>query len=64
MTYCVGMLLDDGFVMTADTPVNTGVGNVGKFKKLHTWQKFGSSLFVPLMAGNLAVTKMAVNLLG
>jgi putative proteasome-type protease len=64
MTYCVGMVLDDGLVMAADTRINTGVGNAGKFKKLQTWQKFSKSLFVPLMVNNLAVTKMAVNLLG
>jgi predicted proteasome-type protease len=64
MTYRVGMIFDDGFVMTADSPIKTGVGNVGKFKKLHTWQKFGKSLFVQLMAGNPTVTQMVVNLLG
>jgi putative proteasome-type protease len=63
MTYCVGMLLDEGFVMAADTRTNAGVDNVGKFKKLHTWQKSGESLFVLLTAGNLAVTQAVVSLL-
>ena len=64
MTYCVGMLLDEGLVMAADTRTNAGVDNVGKFKKLHTWQKPGESLFVLLTAGNLAVTQAVVSLLG
>ena len=63
MTYCVGMLLEDGLVMAADTRTNAGVDNVGKFKKLHTWQKSGESLFVLLTAGNLAVTQAVVSLL-
>ncbi|MDO8352448.1 MAG: peptidase, partial [Aestuariivirga sp.] len=63
MTYCVGMLLDEGLVMAADTRTNAGVDNVGKFKKLHTWQKPGESLFVLLTAGNLAVTQAVVSLL-
>jgi putative proteasome-type protease len=63
MTYCVGMLLDEGFVMAADTRTNAGVDNVGKFKKLHTWQKAGHGLFVLLTAGNLAVTQAVVSLL-
>ncbi len=63
MTYCVGMLLDDGLVMAADTRTNAGVDNVGKFKKLHTWQKSGECLFVLLTAGNLAVTQAVVSLL-
>ena len=63
MTYCVGMLLDEGLVMAADTRTNAGVDNVGRFKKLHTWQKPGECLFVLLTAGNLAVTQAVVSLL-
>ena len=63
MTYCVGMLLDEGLVMAADTRTNAGVDNVGCFKKLHTWQKPGECLFVLLTAGNLAVTQAVVSLL-
>ena len=43
MTYCVGMLIDEGLVMAADTRTNAGVDNVGKFKKLHTWSKPGQA---------------------
>jgi putative proteasome-type protease len=57
------MLLDEGFVMAADTRTNAGVDNVGRFKKLHTWQKPGECLFVLLTAGNLAVTQAVVSLL-
>lgn len=63
MTYCVGMLLDKGLVMAADTRTNAGVDNVGKFKKLHVWEKPGERIFVLLTAGNLAVTQAAVSIL-
>jgi putative proteasome-type protease len=61
MTYCVGLLLDEGLVMAADTRTNAGVDNVGKFKKLYTWEKPGQSVFVLLTAGNLAITQAVVS---
>lgn len=63
MTYCVGLLLDQGLVMAADTRTNAGMDNVGKFKKLHTWSKPGERVFTLLTAGNLAVTQAVVSLL-
>ncbi len=63
MTYCVGMLLDDGLVMAADTRTNAGVDNVGKFKKLHTWSIPGERVLVLLTAGNLAVTQAVASML-
>ncbi len=63
MTYCVGMLLDEGLVMAADTRTNAGLDSVGKFKKLHCWTNTGKSVFTLLTAGNLAVTQAVVSLL-
>ena len=63
MTYCVGLLLDDGVVMAADTRTNAGVDNVGKYKKLYTWEKPGEAVFVLLTAGNLAITQAVVSML-
>lgn len=63
MTYCVGMLLDKGLVMAADTRTNAGVDNVGKFKKLYTWVFPDDRVLVLLTAGNLAVTQAVVNVL-
>ncbi len=64
MTYCVGMLLDKGLVMAADTRTNAGVDNVGRFKKLYTWEFSGERVFVLLTAGNLAVTQAVAKTLG
>jgi putative proteasome-type protease len=63
MTYCVGMLLEKGLVMAADTRTNAGVDNVGRFKKLHTWEYPGERVFVLLTAGNLAVTQAVTSML-
>jgi putative proteasome-type protease len=63
MTYCVGMLLDKGLVMAADTRTNAGVDNVGKFKKLYAWEFPGERVFVLLTAGNLAVTQAVVSMI-
>lgn len=63
MTYCVGMLLDEGLVMAADTRTNAGVDNVGKFKKLYVWEKEGHAVFILLTAGNLAITQAVVSML-
>ena len=63
MTYCVGMLLEKGLVMAADTRTNAGVDNVGKFKKLYTWEFPGKRTFVLLTAGNLAVTQAVTSML-
>ena len=63
MTYCVGMLLDQGLVMAADTRTNAGLDSVGKFKKLHCWANPGKSVFTLLTAGNLAVTQAVISLL-
>jgi putative proteasome-type protease len=64
MTYCVGMLLEKGLVMAADTRTNAGVDNVGRFKKLYTWQVPGDRVYILLTAGNLAVTQSVVSLIG
>jgi putative proteasome-type protease len=63
MTYCVGMLLEKGLVMAADTRTNAGVDNVGRFKKLYTWEFPGNRVYILLTAGNLAVTQAVVSLI-
>ena len=63
MTYCVGMLLDRGLVMAADTRTNAGIDNVGRFKKIHCWINEGKGVYVLLSAGNLAFTQSIVNIM-
>jgi putative proteasome-type protease len=60
MTYCVGILVEDGLVMMADTRTNAGLDNVATFRKLHVFEKPGEKLLSLCTAGNLAVTQAVV----
>jgi putative proteasome-type protease len=63
MTYCVGLKLDRGLVMAADTRTNAGLDNISTFRKLHTFEVPGERVFILMSAGNLAVTQAVVSLL-
>ena len=64
MTYGVGMVLEGGLVLAADTRTNAGVDNIATFKKLHVWERKGERVLMLVTAGNLAVAQAAVALLG
>src|SRR3546814_6425386 len=56
MTYCVGMLIEAGLVMMADTRTNAGVDNNSVYRKLHIYE--GDDRFIAIAtAGNLSVTQ-------
>jgi putative proteasome-type protease len=57
MTYCVGLLLDDGLVMASDSRTNAGVDYISSYSKLHLFQPAPDRLFVVLAAGSLATTR-------
>ncbi len=42
MTYCVGILVEGGLVMIADTRTNAGVDNIATFRKLHLFEVPGA----------------------
>ncbi|WP_420337249.1 peptidase [Roseibium sp.] len=63
MTYCVGIKLDRGLVLAADTRTNAGIDNIASFKKLHVWENTGERVITLLSSGNLAVTQAVVSLL-
>ncbi|HRQ63743.1 MAG TPA: peptidase [Xanthomonadaceae bacterium] len=63
MTYCVGLYLDEGLVMLADTRTNGGMDNIACFSKLHVFHKPGERLIAVATAGNLAVSQAVVNLI-
>ena len=63
MTYCVGMLLNDGLVMVSDSRTNAGVDNVAIYRKMHVWEKKGDRVIVLMTAGNLSVSQSIVTLL-
>jgi putative proteasome-type protease len=63
MTYCVGLKLDRGLVLAADTRTNAGVDNIASFKKLQVWEQEDERVITLLSSGNLAVTQAVVSLL-
>ena len=63
MTYCCGILVDDGLVMIADTRTNAGLDNVSTFRKLTIFERTGQHVMMLASAGNLSVTQSVVNLI-
>ena len=63
MTYCAGILVQDGLVMMADTRTNAGLDDVSTFRKLHMFSWPGERSFALSTAGNLSVTQSVVSLL-
>lgn len=63
MTYCVGMLLDEGLVFMSDTRTNAGLDDVATAKKMTIWSKPGERVITLMTAGNLATTQAVVSLL-
>lgn len=63
MTYCVGILVQDGLVMMADTRTNAGLDDISTFRKLHVFSWPGDRTFGLMTAGNLSITQSVVSLL-
>ena len=61
MTYCLGLALDEGLVMAADSRTNAGIDYVTTYSKLHVFQPAADRIFVLLSAGNLATTQEVIN---
>ena len=61
MTYCIGILLDEGLVLASDTRTNAGVDQVAIFPKMHKFEVPGERIIVLLTAGNLAITQSVVS---
>ncbi len=63
MTYCVGILVDEGLVMIADTRTNAGVDNIATYRKLHLFERPGERFVALASAGNLAASQAVLSLL-
>lgn len=61
MTYCVGLLLDQGLVMASDTRTNAGVDQVAVFPKMNVFDVPGERVITLMTAGNLAITQAVIN---
>ncbi|MET0427044.1 MAG: peptidase [Microvirga sp.] len=63
MTYCVGILVNEGLVMIGDTRTNAGVDNIATFRKLHVFEVPGERVIALSTAGNLSISQTAFSLL-
>ncbi|MHB1204250.1 MAG: peptidase, partial [Rhodospirillaceae bacterium] len=63
MTYCVGILLNDGLVMISDTRTNAGIDNISTFRKLHMFENPGERCMAVASSGNLSITQSVMSLL-
>ncbi len=57
MTYCVGLLLNEGMVCLSDTRTNAGLDNISTYRKMFTFEVPGDRVIVIMTAGSLSVTQ-------
>lgn len=63
MTYCVGVLLNDGIVLASDSRTHAGVDNFATFCKMTVFERAEDRVIVLLSSGNLAGTQSVINVL-
>lgn len=63
MTYCVGVLLNDGLVLASDSRTNAGVDNFATFCKMTVLERANDRVIVLLSSGNLAGTQAVISVL-
>jgi len=57
MTYCVGLLLNDGMVLLSDTRTNAGLDNIATYRKMYFFEDPGDRVIVIMTAGSLSVSQ-------
>ena len=60
MTYCVGILLNEGLVMLSDTRTNAGLDNIAIYRKMFVFEKPGDRAICIMTAGSLSVTQTTI----
>jgi putative proteasome-type protease len=63
MTYCVGVVLNDGMIFASDSRTHAEVDNFSKFCKMTTFESPGERVIVLLSSGSLAGTQAIISLL-
>ncbi|QHQ36814.1 peptidase [Algicella marina] len=60
MTYCVGLLLNEGIVLLSDTRTNAGIDNISSYRKTFLFEEPGERAIAILTAGSLSVTQTTI----
>jgi putative proteasome-type protease len=63
MTYCVGVLLNDGIIFASDSRTHAGVDNFASFCKMTVFERAGDRVVILLSSGNLAGTQAVISVL-
>jgi putative proteasome-type protease len=63
MTYCLGIVTDEGLVMASDSRTNAGYDQVNICRKMHCFVQPGERVFVILTSGSLSISQSVVTLL-
>jgi putative proteasome-type protease len=63
LTYCIGLLLDQGMLFASDSRTNAGVDNIAKFCKMTVFERAGDRVIVLLSSGSLAGTQAVIGVL-
>ncbi len=60
MTYCVGLLLNEGMVCLSDTRTNAGLDNIATYRKMFHFEETGERVITIMTAGSLSVTQTTI----
>jgi putative proteasome-type protease len=60
MTYCVGLLLNEGMVLLSDTRTNAGLDNIATYRKMFHFENPGERIITIVTAGSLSVTQTTI----
>jgi putative proteasome-type protease len=63
MTYCVGIILDEGMIFASDSRTHAGVDNFAKFCKMTVFESAADRVLVLLSSGDLAGTQAVISVL-
>ena len=63
MTYCVGLLVQEGLVLISDTRTNAGIDNIASYRKLHLFENPGERMLAIASSGNLSISQAVIGLL-
>ena len=60
MTYCVGLLLNEGMVLLSDTRTNAGVDNISTYRKMYLFEEPGDRVVAIMASGSLSTTQTTI----
>ena len=63
MTYCIGMVLNEGLVMVSDSRTNAGVDHISTFRKMTVWENPGERVIALAASGNLSITQSVIDMI-